>query len=60
MIAAGVGVATMGVTGPHGVVMTAKATTAIGMIVDTSAAKRSKKSRSWIGRLAKIRDTAGQ
>jgi hypothetical protein len=60
LIAAGAGVATMGVTRPHGVVVTARATTAIGTIVDTSAEKRSKKSRAWIGPLAKIRDAAGQ
>jgi hypothetical protein len=55
LIAIGAGVAMMGVRGSHGVVVTARATTVIGTIVDTRGAKRSKKSRAWIGLLAKIR-----
>jgi hypothetical protein len=61
LIATDADVATMGIMSPRGVMVTVGATTAIGTVVDTRAAKRSKKSRAWLTwALAKIRDAAGQ
>lgn len=60
VIATGAGFATMSVTGPLGVVVTAGAASALGTVLDLRAARRSKRAKAWIGTLATIKTAAGQ
>jgi len=58
LIATGVGFATVGITGPLGIMTAAGGSTAIGSVIDVRDAMRSKRSRAWLGALAKVKATA--
>jgi hypothetical protein len=60
VIATGAGFATMSVTGPLGVVVTAGAASTLGTVLDLRAARRSKRAKAWIGALTTIKTAAGQ
>ncbi|MGD0985867.1 MAG: hypothetical protein ABSA65_18980 [Acidimicrobiales bacterium] len=55
LIATGVGFATTALTGPLGVITVAGGSTALGTVIDAKAALRSKRSRAWVGALARVK-----